>query len=390
MLIIPIGIAGLLLILLLFLLNLTVTDGSINAFILYVNIISINSTVFFPHQHTLVSPTYIFISLANLDLGIQTCFYNGMDDYAKMWLQLTFPFYLIFLATLLIITSRYSTTIQRLTANRALPVLATLFLLSYTKILRTVSSVLFFYSSITHLPSQHTTQVWSVDANIPLFGVKFTIIFIACLLLFLILVPFNIILLFTRTLSRFNVISKFMPLLDAYQGPYKTKYYYWTGLQLAIRAVFFGMSSLDRTINLTSGIIILITINSVNASCKPFKNKYKNYQENFLFLNQVVLFTSTLYSYSMTVVGVMVSVVAVHFSLIVFYHILTYVLCDAVKDKLKLGVKNCAIARLVKRLYEKQCVQQFELRNNRAVLNVPNVTYHYQEYQEPLIGSDYK
>ena len=31
-------------------------------------------------------------------LGIQTCFYNGMDDYAKMWLQLAFPFYLIFIA----------------------------------------------------------------------------------------------------------------------------------------------------------------------------------------------------------------------------------------------------------------------------------------------------
>jgi len=180
-------IAGLFLVLLLFLLNLTVANGSINAFILYANIISINSTVFFPHQHT-VSPAYILISLANLDLGIQTCFYNGMDDYAKMWLQLTFPFYLILLAKLLIITSRYSTTIQRLTANRALPVLATLFLLFYTKILRTVSSVLFFYSSITHLPSQHTTQVWSVDANIPLFGVNFTIIFITCLSLFMILV----------------------------------------------------------------------------------------------------------------------------------------------------------------------------------------------------------
>ena len=45
------------------------------------------------------TPTYTFISLANLDLGIQTCFYNGMDDYAKMWLQLAFPFYLIFIAT---------------------------------------------------------------------------------------------------------------------------------------------------------------------------------------------------------------------------------------------------------------------------------------------------
>ena len=163
-LIIPIGIAGLCLVLIMFVLNLTVTDGSINIFVLYVNIISVNTTVFFPT----IIPAYTFISLANLDLGIQTCFYNGMDDYAKMWLQLAFPFYLIFIATLIIITSRYSTTIQRLTARRALPVLATLFLLSYTKILRIVSNVLFSYSTITHLPSKHTTVVWSVDANVPL------------------------------------------------------------------------------------------------------------------------------------------------------------------------------------------------------------------------------
>jgi len=101
-LIVPIVIAGLVLVLLLFIFNLTVTDETINTFILYVNIISVNNPLFFI-----------------------TCFYNGMDDYAKMWLQLAFPFYLIFIATSLIITSRYSTTIQRLTARRALPVLAT-------------------------------------------------------------------------------------------------------------------------------------------------------------------------------------------------------------------------------------------------------------------------
>ena len=136
---------------------------------------------------------YTFISLANLDLGIELCFYGGMSDYTKMWLQLTFPVYLIFIATLLIIASRYSTTIQRLTARRgrALPVLATLFLLSYTKVLLTVSNVLFSYTSITHLPNNHTTLVWSVDTSVPFFGVKFTILFIACLILFLILVPFN-------------------------------------------------------------------------------------------------------------------------------------------------------------------------------------------------------
>ena len=58
------------------------------------NIISINIPVFFPSTNEIM-PAYTFISLANLDLGIQTCFYNGMDDYAKMWLQLLFPFYLM-------------------------------------------------------------------------------------------------------------------------------------------------------------------------------------------------------------------------------------------------------------------------------------------------------
>ena len=389
-LIIPIGIAGLLLVLLLFLLNLTVADGSINAFIFYVNIISINSTVFFPHQHT-VSPAYIFISLVNLDLGIQTCFYNGMDDYAKMWLQLTFPFYLIFLATLLIITSRYSTKIQRLTANRALPVLATLFLLSYTKILRTVSMVLFFYSSITHLPSQHTTQVWSVDANIPLFGVKFAIIFIVCLVLFLILVSFNVILLFTKTLSRFNVINRFKPLLDAYQGPHKIKFYYWTGLQLVIRVVFFGISSLEKNINLTTGIVILSIINSSNAILQPFKCSSKNYQELLLIINLLSVYTFALSAHSdvsVTATNVLVSLVVVHFSLIVIYSAITYTCNGVIKSKLSTAIrmKIHAVRHCIKSRREPQ--DQFELQDNMHI-NIPKVTYNYHEYQEPLIGPEY-
>ena len=64
-LIVPIAIAGLVLVLLLFILNLTVTDGTINAFILYVNIISINTPVFFP-QLGEITPAYTFISLVNI------------------------------------------------------------------------------------------------------------------------------------------------------------------------------------------------------------------------------------------------------------------------------------------------------------------------------------
>ena len=268
-LIVPIAIAGLVLVLLLFILNLTVTDGTINAFILYVNIISINTSVFFPRLNKF-TPAYTFLSLANLDLGIQTCFYNGMDDYAQMWLQLAFSFYLIFIATSLIIASRYSTTIQRLTAHRVLPVLATLFLLSYTKILLIVSSVLFSRSKIIQLPNEITTMVWSVDGNITLLEVRYIILFLTCLVLLLILIPFNVILLFTRTFSRFQCISKFRSLLDAYQGPYKVKFYYWAGVQLLIRIVLFGTSSLDRNVNLTIGKILLSIVGGVHGTLHPF------------------------------------------------------------------------------------------------------------------------
>ena len=219
-------VAGIALVVLLYLLNITVTTGTISGIIFYANVVSINDSVFLVNDNVF-KPLSVFISFTNLDLGIETCFYNGMDSYAKMWLQLFFPLYLIIIAVSIIIASRYSSRIFRLIYTRSLPVLATLFLLSYTGVLRTVLTVLFSYSTITHLPSGHKQIVWSIDASVPLFRLKFTILFITCLVLFLLLIPFNITLLFTRYLSRFRIINQFKPLLDAFQGSYKDRYYYW-------------------------------------------------------------------------------------------------------------------------------------------------------------------
>ena len=214
--------AGIILVVLMYFLNLTVTNGTISAIIFYANIISINDSVFLINDNV-YKPLKVFISFTNLDLGIETCFYNGMDSYAKISLQLFFPSYLIIIGVSIIIASRYSPRILRLTYTRSLPVLTTLFLLSYTGVLRVVLTVLFSYSTITHLPSGHQQLVWSIDASVPLFGLKFTILFITCLVLFLLLIPFNIILLFRRYLSWFRFINHFKPILDAFQGSYKDK-----------------------------------------------------------------------------------------------------------------------------------------------------------------------
>ena len=308
------------LVLLLFFLNLTVTDGTINAFILYTNIISINSTMFFTDHHTIFPPLRMFISLANLDLGIQTCFYNGMDDYAKVWLQLAFPFYIISIATLIIIVSRYSITVKRLTNHRATSVLATLFLLCFTKILQVTSKVLFFYSSITHLPSNHTVLVWSIDPNVRLFGIKFTFLFIMCLMLFLTLSLFTVFMLCPRKFLKFRIVNIVMPFLDSYQRPYKL--HYWFGIQLLMRTIFFYISILNLKHKFIITMIILNIVNGFQGMQKPFKNKLQSYQELLLMINLLGLYVSLL-SEQWLVIYALISLAGSNFSLVIAYRIIT-------------------------------------------------------------------
>ena len=279
-------VAGIVLVVLLYVLNLTVTNGTINGMIFYA---SINDSVFLINDNVF-KPLRVFISFTNLDLGVETCFYNGLDSYAKMWLQLFFPFYLIVIATSIIITSRYSTRILRLTYTRSLPVLATLFLLSYTGVLRTVLTVLFSYSTITHLPSDHQELVWSIDASVPLFGLKFTILFITCLVLFLLLIPFNITLLFTRYFLRFRIINRFKPLLDAFKGSYKDKYYYWVAVHLAMRSLFFTFYVFPIKLKLIFSTMLLIIFGIYSGYVHPHKIKLVNIQELFLIINLTILY----------------------------------------------------------------------------------------------------
>ena len=384
--ILPVALSGVILVVLLFLLNLTVVIGTINAFVLYINIVSINSTMFFPtHHDTSTSIAYAFISLANLDLGIELCFYNGMDDYSKMWLQLMYPLYLVLIAALLIMGSRYSTKIQRLTAHRALPVLATLFLLSYTKILRTVSNVLFSYSTIIQLPSGHSTIVWSVDANVKILGIKFIALFIVCLIIFLLLIPFNVTLLFTRSLLRFRIINHFKPLLDVYQGPYKDKFYFWTGLHLIIKAVFFGMSALDDTINLTASIVMLCAmVGFVGYSC-PFKNSLQNCHEIIALLNLNTMCAFILSGQNVVAVNIMIALAAVHFVFIVIYHVINYTLGVTVKSRVQLFV--FILCRKMSKVLSKKSPTSNVITHYSN--EIPEITYNYSKYQEPLVGEDY-
>ena len=378
-------VAGIVLVVLLYLLNLTVTTGTINGIIFQANIVSINDSVFLVNDNVF-KPLRVFISFINLDLGIETCYYNGMDSYSKTWLQLLFPFYLIIIAVSIIVASRYSTRILRLTYTRSLPVLATLFLLSYTGVLRTVLTVLFSYSTMTHLPSGHKQIVWSIDASVQLFGLKFTILFITCLALFLLLIPFNITLLFTRHLLRFRMVYRFKPLLDAFQGAYKNRYHYWVAIHLTMRSLLFAMYGFQISFKLILSTMLLMIFTIYNGRIYPHKNKLVNIQELLLLINLTIMYAVSYQSNESIfsiVTNVMISLAFIQFCTIVLYHFLTYTchcnvetILQASKEKL---VKFCYKNHTRNNLY-------FDV----ELLNIPERTYNYAEYQDGLVSDDFK
>jgi len=137
-LLIPFAMAGIVLVVFLLALKLTVSVGTINGLIFYANIVAVNQAIFFPSGDNNILT--VFIAWVNLDLGIETCFYDGMDAYARTWLQFVFPFYLWLLTALIILASHCSLRLSKYLGTNPVSVLATLFLLSYAKLLRTIIS----------------------------------------------------------------------------------------------------------------------------------------------------------------------------------------------------------------------------------------------------------
>ena len=235
LLILPFALAGVALVVLLMVLNLTVSTGTINGLIFYANIVRANTATFFPGQ---TANTFLswFIAWLNLDLGVETCFYDGLNAYAKTWLQFFFPLYIWLLATAIIVSSHYSKTAAKLCGKNSVQVLATLFFLSYAKILR-VTITIFQPSQLHYLEDNTKKVIWNYDGNIDyLKGQHIPLFVTALLFLSLFFIPYTFTLLGIQVLQAFSHykpfswVNKLKPLIDAYTGPYKDKHRYWTCL----------------------------------------------------------------------------------------------------------------------------------------------------------------
>ena len=413
LLLIPFALAGIALVFLLLKCNLTVSVGSINGLIFYANIIQVNHPTFFPQgiegTNLLTKFLSVFIAWLNLDLGIQTCFFTGMTAYTKTWLQFVFPVYVWIMVGFMIYGSRHFPTISRLIGSNAVHVLATLFLLSYAKLLRTVIAV--SLSTVLIGKNSSAPLVWLLDGNIQFFRGTHIALFIMALVVVLVyIVPFTALVLLAPCLQassnrkiRQLVNIKLKPLLDAYQGPYKDKFRYWTGLILLLRtilfAVFAGNVLGKPEINLFVVIvsILLLVIFYWNAGI-VYRKLLWNGTESFYLLNLAILSVATLLLRSLEessssrsqeiVTDVMLGTAFAVFSAIVLYHFCVYFLKTSVTQ---IQIQQAMQALLKMYRNPEQPAHAVNLNpNTPAPSNVHTVShFELNQLREPLLSDTF-
>ena len=293
------ALAGIVLVAMLMFLNLSVSVGTINGLLFYANMVKLNEAFFFPNGSIPVVSQ--FISWLNLELGIEVCLFDGLDGYWNTWLQFAFPAYLFLLIGGIIVGCRYSVWLCRLCGSHAVPALATLFFMSYTKILLTVTNAL----SMFQLPCNDSILiVWSVDGNIGYGSFKhLVLVAISCCVL-VVGLAYPILVLCAPLLERYsdkciplhrwNPVAKFKPLLDAYGGPHKDKFRFWTGVTLMVRltlTVTFSFTS-GKLAAINSCIIITVVAGIFifwSFTKGVYKNIYLSTLEVFYLLNIFLL-----------------------------------------------------------------------------------------------------
>ena len=408
------GVVGISLVFLLGILDMTVAEGTLNALIFYVNVVAVNRSIYFTIVNKNAVLTFfvnvlrLFILWMNLDLGIEVCFYDGMDAYEKVFMQYSFPLYLWLISGAVIILCRKSHLISKYFGRNSVQVLSTIILLSYAKLLRTILDGL-FYTPLFH-SSGHSTKVWRIDGNVHYKGKKHAILYAFAAVMGLITLPYAIVLLFIQCLrKRSNMkilfwVNKFKPFFDAYTGPYKDKYHFWTGFLLVLRLVLFAPLAIMRD------PISNLTLVGATAALLPlllqfgiYKNCLLTFIEVFTYANLTVFSIATAYNIMKTNYNNTASVIICVGSMfllfcgIVVYHILKKLSVTRRWGLMKVWLldrrwpwmKRKQIRSLILPYVDPDNDEDLSSSDSELdpiLQNAPPVA-NYDEYREPLVGS---
>ena len=339
--------SGIGLVALLLVLNLTVAVGTLNAIIFYANILAADKSVLFSTSE--VSFASVFISWLNFDFGIDTCFFEGMDMFVKTWLQLAFPVFIFFLVSMIIKLSYYFSFFGRLIGKKdPVATLATLILLSYTKLLQTIIAA--FSSAYLSYPDGSTRNVWLPDATVGYFTSKHAVLFVTAVLILLVGLTYTVILFSWQWVHRcprkrvkWIRNQKLSLFLETYHAPYTAKHRYWTGLLLLIRVSIYLVSAVnlsgDPRVTLLSIIFIVgcLFLYMVVFGIWVYKNWFINAMEMFTYFNIITLSIFKWYTFDndknqVVVADLSVGITFIQLLVIMFYHTYKYTMFSRIQN----------------------------------------------------------
>ena len=238
------AIGGFLLVVLMFLFNLTILRGRPNGVNFYTNVLVVILNDL-PFANSLAS-LYGIVKTFNFQHGSEVCFFEGMDEFQKSLVQFAFPLYLLLLVAGIVISAHnFNLKIfqVRFIAKRAVPVLATIMMLTYTDLSVVVSRGL-LYTNIENVETKDFQTVWLLDPTIPYFkGRHLILAIISLLILIFYLLPFLVVTLFGNKLRRFTRSLWFSHFIDIFQGAYNKRFEYWLGIRLLCRALIIVLRS---------------------------------------------------------------------------------------------------------------------------------------------------
>ena len=293
--------AGLCLVALILTLNLTVAMGTLNGMIFYANVLATNQQFFMPFDRPTLHNA--LIAWLNLDVGFDLCFFKGLNAYAKAWLQIVFPVYIIIIVVAVIITSHYSRRFANLISRKnPVAALATLILLSYAKLLHSTIGIL-SYAILRYTPLDEKDSfikvVWLSDGSvpyldgthIPLFIIAVVIVVLGFIYTFLLFMWQWLVKFSNKVLFRWMKNTKLSSFIDAYHAPYVARNRYWTGLLLLARVILYLTAAInvsgEPSINLLAILLIIGSISLLHAysGMSIYKRQISNILEFTTYFN---------------------------------------------------------------------------------------------------------
>ena len=289
-------VAGPLLIYIIYALQLTLTSGVLNGVIFFAQA----SNVGLIHSIILMKAKgqynffIAFLSFLNLSLGIPLCFFDGMNEIWKAFLNLVFPLYLLIILCIIILLTNFSTRLSRKVSRYSVQVLATIVHLSVSRLLTAVIEVSIPVRVYT---DNDTYFVWDRDGALKYLSSGHAILFFLTLsMVGLILIPYVLILLFGKqSLKRSPFCNIYIrPVLEAIHAPYKDKQHYWFVGRLLFIVLLYIVYALNKSTNSSSLFlyvaIMLLCLLFVQAFFSPMKNRILNTVDLLIVLNTTVCY----------------------------------------------------------------------------------------------------